>query len=165
MLRCRVFLEVPSTAVNTPAFVRRLTVSIWIWPKALKVGVPVPRSVLVVDDNPAIREAICELLTRDGDFEVCGQAKNGREAIEKAHRLRPALIVTDLFMPIMNGLEETQILKKLMPALPVIIYSAHIDRVVEKEALAAGASAVVSKSDAAAVLIGKARELLDEIAA
>ena len=68
-------------------------------------------------------------------------------------------------MLLMNGLEETRILKKLMPAVPVIIYSAHIDPFVDKEAFAAGASAVVSKSEAVAVLIGKARGLLDEIAA
>jgi DNA-binding NarL/FixJ family response regulator len=108
---------------------------------------------------------VCELFTREGDFEVCGQAENGREAIEKAQLLQPALIVTDLSMPLMNGLEETRLLKRLMPAVPVIIYSAHIDPFVEEESLAAGASAVVHKSDAIAVLIGKARELLDEIAA
>jgi DNA-binding NarL/FixJ family response regulator len=126
--------------------------------------VPV-RSVLVVDDNRAVRNAVCELLTRAGDFEVCGEAENGREAIEKAQRLRPGLVVTDLSIPLMNGLEETRILQRLMPAVPVIIYSAHIDRFVEKEALAAGAAAVVSKADAVAVLIAKARALLDEIAA
>jgi len=126
--------------------------------------VPV-RSVLVVDDSQAIREAVCELFTREADFEVCGQAENGREAIEQAQLFRPALIVTDLSMPLMNGLEETRILKKLMPLVPVIIYSAHIDGFVERECLAAGASAVASKSDAVTVLIGKARELLDEIAA
>ena len=123
------------------------------------------RSVLVVDDNPVIRKIICELFTREGDFEICGQAENGREAIEKAQLLQPALIVTDLSMPLMNGLEEARVLKRLMPAVPVIIYSAHIGSLVEKEALSAGASAVVHKSDAVAVLIGKARELLDEIAA
>jgi CheY-like chemotaxis protein len=123
------------------------------------------RSVLVVDDNPAIRKIICELLTREGDFEVCGEVENGREAIEKAQLLQPALIVTDLSLPVMNGLEETRILKKLMPAVPVVIFSAHIDPFVEKKARAVGASAVISKYDAVAVLIGKARELLDEIAA
>jgi DNA-binding NarL/FixJ family response regulator len=123
------------------------------------------RSVLVVDDSPAIRKAVCELLTREGDFEVCGEAENGQEAIEKAQLLRPALIVTDLSMPLMNGLEETRILKKLMPTVPVIIFTAHSNPFVEKEALTSGASAVISKSDAVAVLIGKARELLDQIAA
>ncbi len=123
------------------------------------------RSVLVVDDNAVIRQAVCELFTREGDFEVCGEAENGRDAVEKALQLNPALIVTDLSMPLMNGLEETRILKKLMPGIPIIIYTAHNDPFVDKEALAEGAAAVVSKSDSIAVLIGKARALLDEIAA
>jgi DNA-binding NarL/FixJ family response regulator len=96
------------------------------------------RSVLLVDDNPSIRNIVCELFTREGDFEVCGQAENGRETIEKAQLLQPALIVTDLSMPLMNGLEETRILKKLMPAVPVVVFSAHIDPFVEEKALAAG---------------------------
>lgn len=123
------------------------------------------RSVLIVDDNPAIRKIVFELFSREGDFEICGQAENGREAIEIAQLLHPSLIVTDLSMPIMNGLEEMRILKKIMPAVPVILYSAHVDPYVNKEALGAGASAVISKYDAVAVLIGKARELLDELAA
>ena len=47
------------------------------------------RSVLVVDDNPLVRQAVCELFTREGDFDVCGEAANGRQAIEKAQLLRP----------------------------------------------------------------------------
>jgi DNA-binding NarL/FixJ family response regulator len=123
------------------------------------------RSVLVVDDNPLVRRMLCELFTRERDFDVCGEAENGREAIEKAQLLRPNLIVTDLSMPVMNGLEETRVLKKLMPAVPVIIFTAHSDPFVEKEAREAGVSTVVSKSEAVAVLITKARGLLDQIAA
>jgi DNA-binding NarL/FixJ family response regulator len=123
------------------------------------------RSVLVVDDNPLVRQVVCELFTREGDFEVCGEAENGREAIEKAQLLRPSLIVTDLSMPVMNGLEETHVLNKLMPAVPVIIFTAHKDPFVEKEARAAGVSAVVCKSEPVSVLITKARGLLDQIAA
>lgn len=123
------------------------------------------RSVLVVDDNLAIRKLVCAVFAGEPDFEVCGEAGNGLEAIEKAKLFQPALIVTDLSMPLMNGLEETQMLKKLMPSVPVIIYSAHIDRLVEQEALAAGASAVVGKSDGVSVLIDKARELLNKMAA
>jgi DNA-binding NarL/FixJ family response regulator len=123
------------------------------------------RSVLVVDDNPIVRRRLCELFTREGDFNICGEAENGREAIEKAQLLRPDLIVTDLSMPVMNGLEETRVLKKLMPSVPVIIFTAHSDPLVEKEAREAGVSAVVSKSEAVAVLITKARGLLAHIAA
>jgi DNA-binding NarL/FixJ family response regulator len=122
-------------------------------------------SVLIVDDNPSIRKVLCELFVREGDFEVCGNAQNGRDGIEKARLLKPSLIVTDISMPVMNGLEETRILKKLLPSVPVIIYSAHIDRYVEKEALAAGASAVVSKADTVTALIEMSRQLLEERAA
>jgi len=123
------------------------------------------RSVLIVDDNALIRRALCEFFIREGDFDVCGEAENGKEAIEKAQILRPDLIVTDLSMPLMNGLEETRILKKLMPAVPVIIFTSHSGLLVEKEAAAAGVSAVVSKSQAVTVLIATARSLLNQIAA
>jgi DNA-binding NarL/FixJ family response regulator len=127
-------------------------------------GLPV-RSVLIVDDNSLIRQMLCELFVREGDFDVCGQAENGQEAVEKAQLLHPDLIVTDLSMPVMNGLEETRVLKKLMPRIPVIIFTAHSDSSVEREAIAAGVSAVVSKSQAVAVLTETARSLLEQIAA
>jgi two-component system, NarL family, response regulator NreC len=124
-----------------------------------------PRSVLIVDDNPILRKAICELFTRNGDFEVCGEAENGKDALEKARLLHPALIVTDLSMPEMNGLDATRALKKLMPLVPVILYTIHSDAAVTREALAAGASAVIAKEAAGMLLIKTARELLDRIAA
>jgi len=117
-------------------------------------------SVLVVDDNPSVRGLICELFARESDFRVCGEAVNGRDAILKAQEVSPDLIVTDLSMPLMNGLEETCTLKKLMPEVPVIIYSAHMDPFFEKEALAVGASAVVAKTDVVAALIPTARALV-----
>ena len=122
-------------------------------------------SVLIVDDSPIMRKVVGQLFTREGDFEVCGEAENGQEAIEKAVNLKPALIVTDLSMPVMNGLVAARILKKLKPNIPIILYSAHIDPYVEKEALAAGASAVVPKSDAALLLIERSRGLLRDVAA
>lgn len=122
-------------------------------------------SVLIVDDSPTIRKMICQLFTREGDFEICGEAENGQLAIQKALDLKPALIVTDLSMPVMNGLVATRILRKLLPKVPIVLYSAHVDRHVEREALAAGASAVVPKSDAVALLIERSRRLLQDLAA
>lgn len=122
-------------------------------------------SVLIVDDNAAVRKLICKLFAREADFEVCAEAENGRDALFKVQAMEPSLVVTDLSMPVMNGLEETSALKKLMPGLPVILYSAHIDAFVEKEALAAGASAVVPKTDVVAMLIPTARALMEEMAA
>ena len=123
------------------------------------------RSVIIVDDNPAVRKLLCQVFTTAGDFSVCGEAENGREAIKKAERLHPDLIVTDLAMPIMNGLEEARILKQLIPTLPVILYTMHIGSSIEREARSAGACAVVSKSEGVDTLIAKARSLFNKVAA
>lgn len=123
------------------------------------------KRVLLVDDSPVVIKALRHFFTHESDFDVCGEAENGRHAIEKALELNPDLIVTDLSMPIMNGLEETRVLKQLMPDLPVIVYTAYSDPFMEKELRAAGASAVISKSDAVGVLVAKARCLFDPMAA
>src|SRR5215470_3301009 len=123
------------------------------------------RSILIVDDNRTIRQVLCERFNRENDFDVCGEAGDGQEAIERAKQLHPDLIVTDLSMPIMSGLEEARVLKQLMPTVPVIIYTAHSDRFIEKEALAAGAYAVVSKSDPVTSLIAAARSVSYQIVA
>ncbi len=132
---------------------------------SLPKGLPMAKAVLVVDDNALIRQALCELFKREADFEVCGEAENGREAIEKAQQLHPDLIVMDLSMPVMNGIEAARVLKGLMPTVPLIIFSEYSDVFSEKEARSAGVSALVSKSEHASVLVGKARALLYHIAA
>jgi len=78
-------------------------------------GLPMAKTVLIVDDNALIRQALCEMFKREADFEVCGEAENGREAIEKAQRLHPDLIVMDLSMPVMNGIDAARVLKGMMP--------------------------------------------------
>jgi DNA-binding NarL/FixJ family response regulator len=123
------------------------------------------KAVLIVDDNTLIRQALCEMFTREADFEVCGEAENGQEAIEKAQQLHPDLVVMDLSMPVMNGIEAASILKGLMPTVPLIIFSEYSDVFSEKEARSAGVSALVSKSEHVSVLVGKARALLYHIAA
>jgi DNA-binding NarL/FixJ family response regulator len=123
------------------------------------------KSVLIVDDVEIIRRALCELFTSEGDFEVCGEAENGREAIEKAQELQPDLIVLDLSMPVMNGIEAASALRRLMPAVPLIIFSEYSDVFSEEEARSAGVSALVSKSEHVSVLLEKARALLYPMAA
>lgn len=78
-------------------------------------------TVLIVDDNPVVRKLICELFTRESDFKVCAEAENGSEALLKAQQFDPDLIVTDLSMPQMNGLEEIRALNKLRLTTPVIL--------------------------------------------
>jgi DNA-binding NarL/FixJ family response regulator len=118
------------------------------------------KTVLIVDDNTFIRHALFEIFQREADFEVCGVAENGREAIDQAGLLRPDLIVLDLSMPVMDGLEAARILKQLMPSIPLIMYSAVEDRFSAQKARWSGISELVSKSDRVSVLIDAARGLL-----
>jgi DNA-binding NarL/FixJ family response regulator len=117
-------------------------------------------SVLIVDDNAFIRDALHQLFNSQPDFAVCGEAENGRQAIEKAEKLFPDLIVMDLSMPLMNGIEATRVLKRLMPTVPIIVFSEYSDVFSEREAQSIGISAVVSKSEHMSVLLGEARILL-----
>jgi len=123
------------------------------------------KSVLIADDNALIRQGLCELFSREVDFEICGEAENGREAIEEAQEVHPDLILLDLSMPVMNGLDAARALKRVMPEVPIIMYSAYGDSFTQREARSAGVSALVSKSENIAVLLGKARSLVWAIAA
>src|SRR6266536_4411929 len=123
------------------------------------------KSVLIADDNALIRQGLCELFSREADFEICGAAENGREAIEEAQELHPDLILLDLSMPVMNGLDAARALKRVMPEVPIVMFSAYSDSFTEKEARSAGASALVSKSEHISVLVGIARDLVYAMAA
>jgi DNA-binding NarL/FixJ family response regulator len=118
------------------------------------------KAVLVVDDNAAIRRVLCELFQSQAVFEVCGEAENGKEAIEKAQELHPDLIVLDLSMPVMNGLDAARVLKRRMPTVPLILFSEYEDAFSEQEARSVGISALISKSEHMSVLVEKARSLL-----
>jgi DNA-binding NarL/FixJ family response regulator len=122
-------------------------------------------SILIVDDNAHIRKALCDMFQREEDFNICGEAENGREAIEKAQQLQPDLVVLDMSMPVMNGLDAARALKRLMPRVPLIMYSAFGDRYVEQQASLLGISSVISKSEPVTTVVGTARSLLAQTAA
>ena len=73
----------------------------------------------MVDDNPPVRQALCEAFKREADFDVCGEAENGREGIDQANSLQPDVIVMDFSMPVLNGLEAVRLLNALMPRVVV----------------------------------------------
>ena len=120
------------------------------------------RSVLIVDDNAFVRHVLCETFRSDPELKVCGEAANGREAVEQARHLWPDLVVLDLSMPVMNGLDAARALKRLMPHVSLIMYSAFGDKVVERQARLIGISGVVSKSEPPRALLDKAHVALNE---
>jgi two-component system chemotaxis response regulator CheB len=114
--------------------------------------------VLIADDNRFFRELLCQMFNGEPDFEVCGEAENGKEAVEKALRLDPDVVILDLVMPVMNGIDAARVLRLIMPRLPLIMDSATEDQLVEKEARLIGVTDIVPKS--AHALIQTARRVL-----
>jgi len=123
------------------------------------------KTVLIVDDNALIRYRLCELFQSQADFDVCGAAENGKEAIDRAWELRPDLIVLDFSMPVMNGFDAARALKRTLPNVPLIMFSEYGDALSEQEVRSAGISASISKTENLSVLVEKARSLLYRAAA
>jgi len=108
-----------------------------------------------------MRQALSRLFHAAEGFGVCGEASNGDDALELARVLEPDLMVLDLCMPGMNGLETAQKLKDLGLKTRVILYSLHADDIAGTEASLAGVNAMVSKAEGVKTLITRARALLD----
>jgi DNA-binding NarL/FixJ family response regulator len=73
------------------------------------------KHVLLVDDNSVVRSLVRQLFELEPDFEISGEAENGRDAVEKAENLKPDVIILDLSMPVMTGLDAAPLLRKLLP--------------------------------------------------
>jgi DNA-binding NarL/FixJ family response regulator len=112
----------------------------------------IPKRVLIVDDHLAMRRAVTRVLESQSNVVVCGEAENGQRAIEEAERLKPDLIVLDLSMPIMNGLEAARILRGMMPSIPILMYTSFASSNLAAEAMAAGVSRVSTKSTPPALI-------------
>ena len=83
------------------------------------------KRILVADDNPMIRKMICRLFEIEENYDIRAEAENGTEAIELALHHRPDLIILDLAMPVLNGLETARELRKIMPGVPIILFTQH----------------------------------------
>lgn len=115
-------------------------------------------SVLIVDDNLLVRRLLRTALT-DLEWIVCEEAANGREGIVKAQELRPDIVILDLTMPEMNGLEAARVLKRVMPAT-LLMFTTHVVPGLEKEAIASGFQKVISKSEGPSAVVRAIRTLL-----
>lgn len=104
--------------------------------------------VLVVDDHPAFLRALTSALRMVDDIEVAGEADGGVSATQQAAELEPDLVLMDLSMPDLSGIDAMQEIHRKNPDLPVVILTAHADSGMEREARAAGASGFVAKGTA-----------------
>ena len=105
------------------------------------------KQILIADDSSIVRRILAMFLQTRKNVQVCGEAANGCEAIEKAKQLRPDLVLLDLAMPEMNGAEAASVLKKMMPNVKVIIFTMYSENIGRSLTSAIGEDMVLSKPD------------------
>jgi DNA-binding NarL/FixJ family response regulator len=104
--------------------------------------------ILVVDDHAVVRRGVRTLLESHEGWEVCGEATNGREAVEQSRQLRPDVVVMDLSLPELNGLDATRQILKDGPGIEVLVLTMHHSEELARDVLRAGARGYIMKSDA-----------------
>ena len=116
--------------------------------------------ILLVDDHQIVCEGLRGLLEKHPEFEVVGEARNGREAIDLAEKLRPALIIMDITMPELNGVEATRLITASNPGARVIALTMHSNRKLMHEIIKAGATGYLLKESAVAELMDAIRTVM-----
>ena len=116
-------------------------------------------TVLLADDHAVVRQGLCALLNADGHFTMVGQARTGREAVEMAHAFKPDVILMDIAMPVLNGLEATRQILAADPRAKVVILSAHSDDEYIERTRAAGVVGFLEKQTSAEILTRAIREV------
>jgi DNA-binding NarL/FixJ family response regulator len=116
-------------------------------------------TVLLADDHTLVREGLRALLEAAGDIRVVGEASTGREAVDQAMQLRPSVVVMDIGMPLLNGLEAARRIIKLLPQTRVLILSAHADDLYVNQVAEIGAAGYVIKQTSAETLSRAVREV------
>jgi DNA-binding NarL/FixJ family response regulator len=105
------------------------------------------KTILIADDSANVRAVIREFLKDVPDLEICGEAVNGLDAIEKAKKLKPNLVLLDLSMPQMNGIEVASILKKTMPGVLIVLFTMYSNNISKALVSTIGVDAVLTKPD------------------
>jgi len=113
--------------------------------------------VLVVDDHTIIRDGICALLALTGDIEVIGEATNGSEALRMVKEFNPDVVIMDIAMPVMGGLEATRRIHKESPRTRILVLTQHDDKEYVLPVIESGASGFVSKAAASSELVSAIR--------
>ncbi len=117
--------------------------------------------ILLVDDHEVVRRGLKLLLQHNSEWEVCGEAENGMEAIDQVLTLKPNLVILDLSMPVMGGLEAARKIRTVSPKTKILIFTMHDSPKLAEEVERAGADGYVSKTAVSAELQKTISSLLD----
>jgi DNA-binding NarL/FixJ family response regulator len=111
------------------------------------IEVDVSHKILIVDDSPVIRRSIRSVIERNTKWQVCGEAENGKVAVEKVKQLHPDVVILDWQMPVMNGVEAAKQIRQIAPSPTILMFTMHDCARLAKDAYAAGVKEIFSKSD------------------
>jgi DNA-binding NarL/FixJ family response regulator len=120
-----------------------------------------PFRILIADDHSAVRSVLRALIESHADWQVCGEAVNGFDAVAKAEELKPDLLVLDMAMPIMDGIRAAREISKASATLPILMHTMHSSPILNLEAKKAGVSEVVNKGESGDKLITAMENLLN----
>lgn len=120
-----------------------------------------PLRILVADDHEVMRNGMRALIEHEPGWEVCGTASNGQEAVDTAKKLKPEVVVLDMAMPELDGLEALRQIKHALPNTEVVIFSAHHSEEVIEQLFDAGAKSYIQKSDAGRHLVAAIKSLAE----
>jgi DNA-binding NarL/FixJ family response regulator len=109
--------------------------------------------VLIADDHEAVRKGVCAILSSRVDLEICGEAVNGQEAVDKAMELKPDVIILDVTMPVLSGFDAARLIREQLPNTPIIMLTMHENSQLIEEAKKLGVNGYVAKSEAGQVLL------------
>lgn len=115
--------------------------------------------ILLADDHDVVRRGVRAQLTQRKDWSVCGEARNGREAVKLALELKPNIVIMDLSMPELNGLEATRQIHRLLPQTDILVFTMHESEQMIRESFAAGARSYVLKQDSEIHLVSAVEAL------
>jgi CheY-like chemotaxis protein len=155
---CRA-LDVPFQSSNTE-FRKKLHDSLYVTPSVRLLGSPRMPGILIVDDNANIRHLLHSFIESNTGYQICGEAENGAQALERARKLQPDLVLLDLTLPGMTGTEAAIALKKEFPDVKIILFTFHADGVNQSLASTFHIDRVISKSDSIRTLGEHLKDLL-----
>jgi len=121
----------------------------------------VPKRIMIVDDGEEVRQVMRAVFEARTNYEICGEASNGAEAVEKALELKPDLLLLDVAMPMLNGVEVASVLGRSLPEMPIVLYTMYNEMLGLSLASAVGAKAVISKADGISKLLECVQNLLE----
>lgn len=117
------------------------------------------KRILIIDDSVPIRDLVRALIERCPGLEICGEAEDGLEGVEKGIELRPDLVILDFSMPRINGLQVALILHQSLPKTPIILFTLYKEAISSGMVQAAGVDSVVSKTDQLSTLANEVQRL------